>query len=228
MTIEYIKKYFIIWWVPIAFHLFAIGIFFLGITFRYDWIITLFLFVFLINILGNIISSIIQFARKKWHITLLQLGIAGGLFIFTSLIFTYAPPDYYGAHKEIPIGIEIYDTPEKTTLPINFETHNLVISGWGGNYSYYTNYQPSEKGCFHIKAYEITSNDRLSSYEINNSSKLVVDQLGKELYSGSFTIYEGDWGDKYGSRIELWFQPLMGKNEYKITERNFIVEGWMR
>jgi hypothetical protein len=46
------------------------------------------------------------------------------------------------------------------------------------------------------------------------------------------TIFElvggiGSWGDKYGARIELWFEPLNGNN-YKITERNYIVEGWMR
>lgn len=41
-------------------------------------------------------------------------------------------------------------------------------------------------------------------------------------------IYEGSWGDKYGARIELWFEPLNGSKDYKITERNYIVEGWMR
>jgi len=85
-----------------------------------------------------------------------------------------------------------------------------------------------ESGYFYIKAFELTSNDRLSGDRMKERSKIKVKTLGKEQYEGEFTIYEGSWGDKYGSRIELWFQPSKGKNEYKITERNYIVEGWMR
>ncbi|WP_156027019.1 hypothetical protein [Sporocytophaga myxococcoides] len=48
-----------------------------------------------------------------------------------------------------------------------------------------------------------------------------------KIYEGAFTIYEGSSDDKYGSRIELWYQPLNGK-EYKVTERNYIIEGWTR
>ena len=33
--------------------------------------------------------------------------------------------------------------------------------------------------------------------------------------------------DKYGARIELWFETESGKN-YKIATKNYIVEGWMR
>ena len=47
------------------------------------------------------------------------------------------------------------------------------------------------------------------------------------IYSAEFTIYEGSWGDKYGARIELWFKPDNGK-EFKVNQKNYIVEGWMR
>jgi len=104
----------------------------------------------------------------------------------------------------------------------------LGHSAQPGIYIYYTDYQPKENGYFYIKAFEITSNDRLSADRIKERSKIIVENLEKDEYQGEFTIYEGSWGDKYGSRIELWFQPSNGKDEYKITERNFIVEGWMR
>jgi len=58
-------------------------------------------------------------------------------------------------------------------------------------------------------------------------SKVIVDDLESQIWKGEFTIYEGDWGDKYGSRIELWYQPSDGQ-EYKVEERNFIIEGWQR
>ncbi|MBS7788309.1 hypothetical protein KIH23_13455 [Flavobacterium sp. CYK-55] len=96
-----------------------------------------------------------------------------------------------------------------------------------GIYNYYTNYKPNQKGMFFIKAYEITSNDRLSGNRMTERSKIVVNDFGKNLYSGEFTIYEGSWGDKYGARIELWYKPQNGK-EYKLIQKNYIVEGWMR
>ena len=97
-----------------------------------------------------------------------------------------------------------------------------------GIYNYYTTYKPKELGRFFIKAYEITSNDRLSEKRITTESKIVVKDLNESLFSGKFTIYEGSWGDKYGARIELWFKPNSTKKEYKILEKNYIVEGWMR
>ena len=84
------------------------------------------------------------------------------------------------------------------------------------------------KGNFYIKAFEVTSNDHLSADRMKIKSKVNVENLESKLYSGEIMIYEGSWGDKYGARIELWFEPLNGSKDYKITERNYIVEGWMR
>ena len=145
------------------------------------------------------------------------------------MIFIYSPPDYYGANKKIPENIEISEPISEKPTKEQFDKYNLILSHsvQPGIYSYYTDYQSKENGYFFIKAFEITSNDRLSADRIKNKSKIQVDNFLQGEYEGEFTIYEGSWGDKYGSRIELWFQPLNGK-EYKIIERNFIVEGWMR
>lgn len=43
-----------------------------------------------------------------------------------------------------------------------------------------------------------------------------------------FTIYEGDWGKPYAARFEVWFKPDSGKQERKIAERIFKIEGWQR
>jgi hypothetical protein len=59
-------------------------------------------------------------------------------------------------------------------------------------------------------------------------SMIQVDSLGSDIHEGEFTIYEGDWGDEYGARIELWYIPSNGGREYKICERFYIVEGWQR
>ena len=105
-TLQHIKKYFTIWWIPIATNILAIGIFFLGTLFKRDWIIDASLIVFFVNIIGTIISSIVQIVIRKWYFIFPQLGLGAFLFYYTVIIFTYSPPDYYGANKEIPENID--------------------------------------------------------------------------------------------------------------------------
>jgi len=228
-TLRHTKKYFTIWWVPIATNLFAIGIFFLGTLFRRDWIIDFSLIVFFINIIGTIISSIVQIVIRKWYFIIPQLGIATFLFYYVGLIMTFSPPDYYGVHKKIPENMNFSNPLDSLPTNEDFEKHDfLLINNFQpGLYLYQTDNQPTEKGYFYVKAYEINSNDRLSGERMQVRSKVIVDKLEPQIWKGEFTIYEGDWGDKYGSRIELWYQPSNGQ-EYKVEERNFIIEGWQR
>jgi hypothetical protein len=229
-TLRHIKKYFTIWWIPIATNFLAIGIFVLGTLFKRDWIIDASLIVFFVNIIGTIVSSIVQIIIRKWYFIFPQLGLAAFLFYYTVIIFTYSPPDYYGANKEIPENIDFSEPLDSLPTITDFENYDLILANYAqpGIYRYYTDYQPKEAGYFYIKAFEITSNDRLSGDRMYERSKAKVDNLEPQNWNGEFTIYEGSWGDKYGSRIELWFQPLNGDKEYKVTERNYIVEGWMR
>tara|TARA_R110002049_G_scaffold231003_4_gene403197 strand:- start:962 stop:1600 length:639 start_codon:yes stop_codon:yes gene_type:complete len=207
----------------------AIGIFFLGTLFKRDWIIDLSLIVFFVNLIGTIISSIVQIVIRKWYYIFPQLGLAAFLFYYTVIIFTYSPPDYYAADKEIPENIDFSEPLDSLPTIKDFEKYDLILSNYAqpGIYKYYTDYQPKETGYFYIKAFEITSNDRLSGDRMEKRSKAEVDNLKPQKRNGEFTIYEGNWGEKYGSRIELWYQPSNGQ-EYKIEERNFIVEGWQR
>ena len=234
MNLEKIKnilfKYFKTWWIPIISYLIPFIIFLLGEVLQSDLIIDVSLILFFVTILGNIISAIVQIFIKKWYYSIPQILISGFLFVFVSIIFTFSPPDYYGANKEIPKGIEIYDPIETEPTEKDFEKFDLVLASsfQPGIYNYFTDYKPTEIGNFYIKAFEVTSDDHLSAKRIKIKSKVDVKSLESKLYSGEFTIYEGSWGDKYGARIELWFEPANGKKDYKITERNYIVEGWMR
>lgn len=228
-TLLYIKKYFTVWWIPILIHFLAIGIFFLGTLFKRDWIIDLSLLVFFVNIIGTIISSIVQIFIRKWYFIFPQLGLTAYLFYYTVLIFTYSPPDYYGAHKEIPEGVDFSNPLDSLPKNAEFKEHEFVLlkDFQRGLYMYQTNHVPKEKGHFYVKAFEINSNDRLSGESIKLRSKVAVDSLQPKMRQGKFTVFEGDWGDKYGSRMELWYQPLEGP-EYKVEERNYIIEGWQR
>lgn len=228
-TTKYFKNYFTIWWIPILFYFIFIGVFFLGVLFERDWIIDFSLWIFFVNILGTIASSIVQIVNRKWYLIFPQLGLAAFLFYYVGIIFVYSPPDYYGAHKEIPENIDFSNPLDSLPTDKEFELHDFILINnfQPGLYIYYTDYFPTKLGYFYVKAFEINSNDKLSEERMKIRSKIIVENLEPQRRKGEFTIYEGDWGDKYGSRIELWYQPLNGQ-EYKVEARNFIIEGWQR
>ncbi len=228
-TLRHIKKYFTIWWIPIATNILAIGIFFLGTLFKRDWIIDVSLIIFFLNTIGTIVSSIVQIVNRKWYLIFPQLGLAAFLFNYVIIIFIYSPPDYYGVHKEIPENIDFSLPLDSLPTDKEFKKHDFVLINYlqPGLYIYQTDHLPTQLGHFYVKAFEINSNDRLSGGRMKVKSKIVVDNFEPQRRQGEFTIYEGDWGDKYGSRIELWYQPTNG-HEYKVEGRNFIIEGWQR
>ncbi len=87
-----------------------------------------------------------------------------------------------------------------------------------------------QPGTFSIKATEITkgiplSEQRLKEHDVktygDSSSKLYYSQL-------DFTIYEGNWEEYYGARIELWFTPDDGGPKRKVWEANCKIQGWQR
>lgn len=223
-------EYFKTWWLPIAFYLIPIFLYILGSILKRDFLIDVFLFTLYLNIAGNIISSIVQIVIGKWYYLFPQLIISFSLYMWVAILLVFSPPDFYGAHKVIPNNIEISKPLDSIPENKEFETKDLVLShsSQPGIYNFYTNIKPKELGGFYIKAFEITSNDILSEDRIKNQSKIKVSSLEPKFYSGEFTIYEGSWGDKYAARIELWYEPQNKQKDYKITERNYIVEGWMR
>lgn len=225
-----INQYFRIWWIPILCYLIPFTIFVIGNTLKSDDIIDLCLLIFFLNILGNLISSIIQIVLRKWYFLIPQIGISIFLFYCVSIFFTFSPPDYYGANKTIPENIEIAVPKEKEPTKKELEKNDLILSSsfQPGIYNYYTAKKPTELGNFYIKAFETNSNDKLSEERIKISSKIKVENIESKIYSGEFTIYEGSWGDKYVARIELWFEPSNNNKHYKIAERNYLIEGWMR
>ncbi len=90
--INYLKKYFTVWWIPIAFYFLAVATFFIGMLFKKNWIIDTSLTMFFINILGTIISSIVQIITRKWFYIIPQLGITYLLLDYTLTILIFSLP----------------------------------------------------------------------------------------------------------------------------------------
>lgn len=100
----------------------------------------------------------------------------------------------------------------------------------GGRYELEAWVNPGEPGAVAVRAFEFSTNTRLSPERITQRSRVRVEAaVGESLLPArtEFTIYEGNGGDDYAARIELWFTPDLGRPR-KLLERVYRVEGWMR
>ncbi len=153
-------------------------------------------------------------------------------------------PDRYADNLKIPDNIEIFEPKGDGDGYYNIEKETDTLSDEPQLYDFelYRSFQPGlyeyeiwlskiDSGTVFLKVYEITKNDRLSENRLTKRSSIRVGNTNKELKkfetSEHFTIYEGDWGKPYAARFEVWYQPDKGQ-ERKLTEKNYIIEGWQR
>ena len=88
---------------------------------------------------------------------------------------------------------------------------------------------PGEPGLLYLKAFEITQGTPLSEDRMPNvKAGYSGDPNEMFLREMGFTIYEGNWGQYYGARFEVWFKPDSGQPDRKLLEKNFKIEGWER
>ena len=102
----------------------------------------------------------------------------------------------------------------------------------GGIYEAAVWCNPGEKGMIYLKAFEITKGTPLSAKRLKTVSNCISgwsddprEQYQSNMY---FTIYEGEWGQFYGARFEVWFKPASGAQERKLFEKNYKIQGWQR
>lgn len=203
------------------------------------------------------IHKIIRKNYKTGILQLFLTGTMGyiGLY-YISFYLLFYPYDYYANGLTIPKNIQIFkpvgwsfnegqegkmvnsddglskqEYRKKYPYPaiVDFTIFN---AGQPGIYSYDLNYKSSQKGELFLKAFEITKNDPLSERYLTNRSRIVIDTVLNEfiLYTSKnvFTIYEGDWGEPYAARFELWFKPKNEMKAIKVLEKNYKIEGWQR
>ncbi|MGY6650418.1 hypothetical protein [Wenyingzhuangia sp. IMCC45574] len=178
----------------------------------------------------------IEIYRRNWHAVLVCF-LFGFFLFFISFVVSFSDPDFYAVRLEIPENIEFkkplelktkeeYEDLKKSSFSdLRFE---LINSFQPGIYEYMFWYTPKQDGSVYLKVFEITQNDPLSVPRLTDRSKMKVAKGESTLVNKDFTIYEGDWGQYYVARIEVWFAPENNREEYKLIEKNYIVEGWMR
>ena len=218
-----IKKYFTIWWIPIIFYIIPLVTYFTGHILGSSNAIRYSLNIFLINVIGKLISAAVQIVDRKWYFIIPQILVSAFLFYYATKFFTYGELDFFNARYKIPEDIKCEELSNREIKESELNSNDFKLEGCCGYHTYYASFKPKEKGYLYIKAYEITTNERLSEEYINDWSKVFIEDLGQKFYSGNFTIYEGI-GDRYCARIELWYKPNNGK-EYMVKQKNYIVEG---
>ena len=190
------------------------------------------------------VSIICCICKKEWRQTVVS-AITGAvcLIVFSNVSFIFIAfldllPDTFGKEHPIPEGLR-YEIPKSENDDFEAIADSLPSYGnlqigddiQGGIYHYSFYYPELPDGEVFLRCFEVTDNIELSAPRLQNASTVEVKNhsgFGIIANRQRFTIYEGDWGDYYVARIEVWHRNATTKEETKLMEKNYRVEGWMR
>lgn len=237
-----IKKYIIkYWWsFPILLALFMLTLCLLFTTVPSILETIVFILLFL-TLLALPVSWIILLINRQWSKCLMSL-LASVLVVCVLWIpftlFAMSGPDGFGREHPIPEGLE-YNLPlsddSNSSIPIDSLDTDTYLQVWsdfqGGMYMYDLYYATLPEGEIFLRCYEATKNIPLSEERILEESRVSINpttSFSKLVSRKRFTIYEGDWEDYYAARIEVWHRNAETKQEMKLTEKVYRVDGWMR
>jgi hypothetical protein len=245
---KFLKFCFDKWWRPILIWFVCCLTYGLSEIFRNRTLGNIAFLLFGLGLLAVLISAIYLFTRKKWLTGLLSLGIFGGTivaFVFYAIAMFWIEqerPDEWAKNLKIPTNIQL-DNPVDfgfdehrpdsiTNRPANQTDFQLYNSFQPGLYEFDFWTNKIESGTIYLKAYEITQEYALSTDRLPESSLVKVynptDSIVKFGTTSHFTIYEGDWGQPYAARFEVWFKADNGGQERRLFSKNYKIEGWMR
>lgn len=252
MMEKYFSGFFNNWWKPIIFWIISIILLIVTNSFNNPILEKICFTIFCLGLFGLLISAFYQLSKKKWLKTILTLALFGGtifigiIFVITMFFIDQETPDTWAKNLKIPKNIQI-DNPADMEFGNNFDSKkpdsitNRIVEHT--EFQLYNSVQPGiyeyefwvgkiERGTIYLKAFEITQNVALSDDRLPESSSIKIynptDSIKKFSSTDGFTIYEGDWGQHYAGRFEVWFKPENGKAERKLFSKNYKIEGWMR
>ena len=209
------------------------------------WGLTSALFiVFILLLVVQGIIFIYCLCKKEWWqsvgsaIGCIVCFIAFYIISFIYLIVSSSQPDPFGKEHPIPEGME-YEIPLNENAPVEVIVDGFsekeYLQVWndfqGGLYQYSFYYPELPDGDVFLRCFEVTENIELSTSRLRKASTVkVIDhtEFGMIADKQNFTIYEGDWGDYYVARIEVWYKNARTGKETKLLEKIYRVEGWMR
>lgn len=186
-----------------------------------------------------IVAQVNLLRHDKYFQFLLSL-IPGAVMAFTVVFIGMAAqsaPTRFGVDHPIPEGLVCAYALPADSIPATQPTPADTAS-WlqihrgtqGGIYEYTLYAPPLPEGEIFLRGFEVTENVPLSPRRLRKASRVTVPatkSFSRIVNRQKFTIYEGDWGDFYAVRVEVWHRPWHGK-EHKLMEKIYAMEGWMR
>jgi hypothetical protein len=249
---KYFSSFFENWWKPILFWFLSILFLITSDILESPISTRIGLVWFAFGLFGLLSSVIYQLVNKRWLKGFVTLVLFGGTIVMfigymvVAFFIEQETPDTWSENLTIPKNIQI-DNPVDLDHYAKFEGQRpdsisnrivektdfqLYNSFQSGLYEYDFWIGKIESGRIYLKAFEITHNEALSTDDLPRTSSIQIynptDSIKKFSTGDDFTIYEGDWGDPYAARFEVWFKPDKGKNERKLFSKNYKIEGWMR
>lgn len=134
--------------------------------------------------------------------------------------------------RKVYTGAEVEQISELlNSAPQVFPELRLKTSTQPGIYEYDLWVDHIDSGYVFLKAFKINDDQPLSELTLKKNSTIRLQNRINSITrisSEPFTIHEGDWGDYYAVRFEVWFKSYLSDNERLLTEKKYKIEGWSR
>ncbi|MDF4221891.1 hypothetical protein PXC01_09875 [Maribacter sp. M208] len=185
---------------------------------------------------SKFINIVLKAVRSFWVIVLIGFF---GIIIAIGVLFNQVNEDNeFGSYK-IPENLahmkktmEGFSKTEMDSLKLlKPETEKLIITGTGyGGYTFYYWHKSKQPGNLYIRGFESQREVELMEKELpKRTRKTVVSADGNyHLYTSETAIHEGTFEKFYPARFELWFESENGKEKEKLTEIEYLIDGWDR
>jgi hypothetical protein len=194
-----------------------------------------------LTLVAIIASWIVLGIHRQWWKCLASIvsSILSFLCLGSMLVmFSLSSPDGFARKHPISEGlayhIPLEENAEGPVVTDSLDTENF-LQIWndfqGGIYRYDFYYPALPAGEIFLRCYEATKNEPLSEDRLPARSIVQIDSTfssSKLVDKKEFTIYEGDWGEYYAARSEVWYREGSIGPERKLMEKVYRVEGWMR
>ena len=191
--------------------------------------------ILILDLIGLISSWLVLLINEKNTQGLISVALSFVLvFVLWYPLVLSASNDGFGKKHPIPEGLE-YNIPllSDTVIIDSLDTSTFlqVKSGGTGFYYYDFYYNALPSGDIFLRCYEVTENIPLSQQSILEETSVHVDQtfsFSKLVDKKIITIFEGDIGDFYAARFEVWHRDATTGNEKKLVEKIYRVQGYSR
>lgn len=196
-------------------------------------------FPFIVGIVSFMLGISRLFKKDEFKNGLFQCLLSFCVFMMLGVMFAFFPPKSpYKAYTGIKnpknarfaMPLKVSAGGEKDLIEVNGQDILLYDHLRPGTYKYDVFLNKIEKGKVYLKIFDFNTNRILSAAEVKKKSQIEVFNSTNELkefnLDDDFIVEEGDWGDYYGSKVEVWFKPEDDtKPERRILSKNYVIQG---